>query len=302
MVAEAKGSDNDAGGKRGRHPRAEDAPVDRRCFGDHLRRWRRVRQLSQLGLAVATGVSARHLSFLETGRSRPSREMVLRLANALAVPLRERNPMLESAGFAPMYRLRAWDDPDLRPAMRSVHTVLAAHMPHPALALDRLYDVVASNDAAEALLRRLLPHGEGAKINVIRATLHPRGLAPRIVNFPEWRADVLMRLRQQARLTGDAALSALHREVAAYPGPGLAPVPRHARPEARPDLFLPLELRVDRQILRFVTTMTVFGSPHDIALQELAIETFLAADEATACFLRDVCGASAARASTIGRS
>lgn len=261
--------------------------MDRPGFGDHLRRWRRARRLSQIDLAAMAGVSARHISFLETGRSQPSREMVLRLAQSLAVPLRERNPMLESAGFAAMYRARHWDDPDLGPALQSVRTVLAAHMPHPALALDRLYDVVATNAAAAALLRRLLPQGDGSPINVIRATLHPQGLAPHIVNFADWRADVLMRLEQHARLTEDAALSALHREVSAYPMPGGLPAPDRMRAAARPDVILPLELRLEQQVLRFITTMTVFGSPHDIVLQELAIETFFAADEQTARFLRE---------------
>jgi len=268
--------------------------MDRLSFGDYLRRWRRVRQLSQLDLAVVAGVSARHVSFLETGRSQPSREMVLKLAESLAVPLRERNPMLESAGFAAMYRTRAWDDPDLRSAMLSVRTVLAAHMPHPALALDRLYNVVATNDAAAALLRELLPQGESSTINVIRATLHPQGLAPKIVNFTDWRADVLMRLAQQAHLTGDAALSELHREVSAYPMPCGKPAPSRVRAAARPDVILALELRVAQQVLRFITTLTLFGSPHDILLQEMAIVTFFAADERTACFLRDTASSSGA--------
>ena len=160
------------------------------------------------------GLSARHVSFLETGRSQPGREMVHKLAESLAVSSRERNIMLKSAGFAAMHRTRPWDDPDLRTATRSVRTVLAAHLPHRALALDRLYNVVATNDAAALLRRNRLPQVESATINVIRASLHPRGLAPMIVNFTDWLADVLMQLAQQAQLTGDAALSALHREAA----------------------------------------------------------------------------------------
>lgn len=268
--------------------------MDRLGFRDHFRRWRRLRHLSQLDLAVAAGVSARHMSFLETGRSQPSREMVLKLAQCLAVPLRERNPMLELAGFAPMYRTRAWDDPDLRPAMQSVRTVLAAHTPHPALALDRLYNVVATNDAAAALLRKVLPQGETTTINVIRATLHPQGLAPHIINFADWRADILMRLDQQARRTGDADLSALRQEVSAYPMPCGAPAPKLARPSPAPDVILPLELRVGQEVLRFITTMTVFDSPHDIVLQEMAIETFFAVDERTARFLRDAASSTVA--------
>lgn len=287
MMVGAKGTDNDLGGNHGLRRREEDELLDKRSFGDHVRMWRRVRRVSQLDLAAMAGVSTRHLSFLETGRSQPSREMVLKLAQALAVPLRDRNPMLESAGFAAMYRTRAWDDPDLRPAMRSVQTVLAAHMPHPAVALDRLYDVVAANDAATALLRKLLPQHASSTINVIRATLHPQALAPSILNFTDWRADVLMRLAQQARLTGDSALSDLHREVSAYPLPPGLPAPRRVRPAAKPEVILPLELRVGDRVLRFITTMTVFGSPHDIVLQEMAIETFFAADETTARFLRD---------------
>jgi transcriptional regulator with XRE-family HTH domain len=261
--------------------------MDRPGFGDHLRRWRRACGLSQIDLAAVAGVSARHISFLETGRAQPSREMVLKLAQSLAVPLRERNPMLASAGFAAMYRTRAWDDPDLRLALQSVRTVLAAHMPHPALALDRLYHVVEANAAATALLQTLLPQGDAGTINVIRATLHPQGLAPHIVNFTDWRADVLMRLDRQAQQTGDAELSALHREVSAYPLPAGCPAADRAPAAGAPGVILPLELRWGQQVLRFITTMTVFGSPHDIVLQELAIETFFAADEETARFLRE---------------
>ena len=288
MIDAAIGPDNDSRGKRERRPCMQHEPMDRLDFGDHLRKWRRVRRLSQLGLAEMAGVSARHVSFLETGRSLPSREMVLKLAQALGVPFRERNPMLASAGFAAMYRTRDWDDPDLRLLMQSVRTVLAAHMPHPALALDRLYNVVATNAAAAMLLRALLPHDESATINVIRATLHPEGLAPLIVNFTDWREDVLTRLARQVQLTGDAALAELYREVSTYPMPCGTPAPERMRQGMRPDVILTLELRVEQQILRFITALTVFGSPHDILLQEIAIETFLAADEATARFLRGV--------------
>ena len=293
MIAVALRPDNDLRSKRSGRPGVYDELMDRPGFGEHLRRWRRIRRLSQMDLAAAADVSERHISFLETGRAQPSREMVLRLAQALAMPLRERNPMLEAAGFAAMYRARSWDDPDLEAAMRSVRTVLAAHMPHPALALDRRYDVVESNAAATVLLRTLLPQAQTPPLNVIRATLHPEGLAPHILNFADWRTDVLMRLGEQAQRTGDPELAALHREVAAYPMPAGAAVPDTTHRGVRPDVILPLELRVGEAVLRFITTLTVFGSPHDIVLNELAIETFFAADDPTARFLRETIAGSA---------
>src|SRR6478752_1938968 len=188
-------------------------------FGAHLRHWRQHRRLSQQGLAHEAAISTRHLSFVETGRALPSREMVLRLAERLQVPLRERNAMLVAAGYAPMYRERPLDDPALGPAREAVDLILRAHEPAPALAVDRHWNLVAAN--------RMLPHLLGgadaallqAPVNVLRLSLHPQGLAGRIANIVQWREHVFQRLRQQLHATGDAALAALLDELRALPLP-----------------------------------------------------------------------------------
>ena len=259
-------------------------------FAEMLRQWRRRRNLSQLDLSLASGVSTRHISCLETGRAKHSREMVIQLADGLAVPLRSRNPMLEAAGFAPMHRQREWSDPELRSALLAVRTLLEAHSPYPAFALDRLYNVIEANRAATVFLRHMLPLWEFAPLNVVRATLHPQGLAPHIGNWAAWRAHVLLRLDQQVQSTGDAELAALRHEVGAYPV-AEAPSPPPC-PAAPPGWILPLEIRAGADVLRFITTQTVLGSPHDIVLQELTIETLLAADEATGRWLRNMASGS----------
>jgi len=251
-------------------------------FGDHLRRWRRRRQLSQEALADRANLSTRHLSFLETGRANPSREMVLRLAERLEVPLRERNPMLEAAGFAPRYRSTPLDAPEMQAARRSLEIVLEHHMPNPCLAFDRGYDLVAANAAAGALMEGAAPELLAPPVNVLRLSLHPRGVAPRIVNFAQWRRHLLERLRRECESTGDAVLAALREEVLGYPVsfPGQDDFGKDA-PPGFADVLLPLRLRTEHGVLSFISMVSVFGTPHDITLQELAIETFLPADEAT---------------------
>jgi transcriptional regulator with XRE-family HTH domain len=252
-------------------------------FGDQLRLWRRRRQLSQEALAERANLSPRHLSFLETGRANPSREMVLRLAERLEVPLRERNPMLQAAGFAPRYRSTPLDAPEMQAARRALERVLERHLPNPCLAFDRHYDLVAANAAASALMRGVAPGLLAPPVNVLRLSLHPLGVAPRIVNFAQWRGHLLDRLRRECVATGDAVLARLQDEVLEYPAPteGAGEQEEDVAPPGLEDVLLPLRLRTERGVLSFISIVTVFGTPHDITLQELAIETFLPADAAT---------------------
>lgn len=248
-------------------------------FGDHLRSWRQRRHLSQQALAERADLSTRHLSFLETGRASPSREMVLRLAERLAVPLRERNPMLQAAGYAPMYRSRPLDAPEMQSVRRSLDQLLRSHLPYPALVFDRRYDVVASNEAVGVLLAGVAPRWLQPPLNVVRLSLHPQGVAARIVNFGQWREHILGRLQRQFELTGDGFLQGLLAEVAAYPLPEGG---QESVAAGHPDVVLPLRLRTGGGVLSFFSTVTVFGTPHDITLQELAVESFFPADDFTA--------------------
>lgn len=259
-------------------PSTLSAPV-----GELLRSWRQRRRLSQLDLAGDADVSTRHLSYVETGRSLPSREMVLRLAERLEVPLRERNRMLTAAGYAPMFAERRLDDPALAAARRAVDLVLKGHEPFPALAVDRHWTLVAHNRMLPLLLDSLPPELMQPPVNVLRLSLHPRGLAPRILNLAEWRAHLFARLRQQIDASGDATLAALLDELAAYPVPPAGAPVRHAEPAA---VVVPLQLATPGGTLSFISTITVFGTPVDVTLSELALETFFPADDATAQALR----------------
>jgi len=262
-------------------------PSAPRHFGEHLRHWRQHRRLSQEGLAQEAEVSTRHLSFVETGRSVPSREMVLRLADRLQVPLRERNALLVAAGYAPMYRERPLSDPALAPARQAVDLILKAHEPHPALAVDRHWNLLAANRMVAPLLAGAAPTLLEGPVNVLRLSLHPQGLAPRILNLVQWREHLFERLQQQIRATGDAQLAALLDELRAYPVPG-AGQDRRLDGEllgvAMPFLFQPSH----GPLLRLISTTTVFGSPVDVTLQELALETFFPGDEASAAALREL--------------
>lgn len=253
------------------------------AFGEHLRHWRQQRRLSQLDLAQEADISTRHLSFVETGRSTPSREMVLRLAERLAIPLRERNALLVAAGYAPMYRERPFDDPELAPARKAVELILRSHEPYPALAVDRHWNMVAANRALPHLLAGADPGLLQTPVNVLRLSLHPRGLAGSIANLSQWRAHLFERLRQQIHATGDGALAALLEELKSYPVPEGGG--EHLQGEHL-GVAMPLRLRTPTGVLSFISTTTVFGSPVDITLQELALETFFPADESTAEALR----------------
>jgi transcriptional regulator with XRE-family HTH domain len=251
-----------------------------RPVGDLLRDWRQRRRLSQLDLALDADISTRHLSFVETGRATPSRELLLHLADQLGVPLRERNAMLLAAGYAPAYAERPLDDPALAAARAAVDLLLKAHEPFPALAVDRRWNLVAANGAVDPFLEGVAPELLAPTMNVLRLSLHPRGLAPRILNLGEWRAHILDRLHQQIAATGDEGLEALHAELSAYAG---ADGPPH---HDYGGVVVPLRLRTAAGDLSFFSTITVFGTPVDITLSELAIEAFFPADEATAKALR----------------
>ena len=247
--------------------------------GTLLREWRQRRRLTQMDLALEAEVSPRHLSFVETGRAQPSREMLLRLSEQLDVPLRERNALLVSAGFAPMYRERPLGDAALEAARQAVELVLAAQKPFPAFALDRHWNIVATNHAMPQLFAGIADELRGPPMNALRVSLHPQGLAPRIANLAEWRAHLLSRLRRQVGLTADPALRQLLEECAAYPGGEAPAVEPHG-------VLVPLRLHAPGGTLSFFSTTTVFGTPVDVTLSELAIEMFFPADEATARAVR----------------
>jgi len=254
--------------------------VQTQTVGTMLRDWRRRRHLSQLDLACEADISSRHLSFLETGRSQPSREMVLHLAERLDVPLRERNTMLLAAGYAPVYGERPLDDPTLQAARRVVDLVLAGHEPFPAIAVDRHWTLIASNRAVSPLLGGIELSLLEPPVNVLRLGLHPRGLAPRIANLDQWRSHLLARLRRQIEVSADPVLAELLNELSSYPMPHLE---RPHTPDAIDfaGVAVPFQIATEVGILSFLSTTTVFGTPVDITLSELALETFFPADSLT---------------------
>ena len=244
-------------------------------MGGLLRQWRKRRGLSQLELALRADVSARHVSFLENGRSRPTREMVLRLSERLDVPLRERNTLLLAAGFAPAYPEHRLGDVPMAAVSTAIGQILRGHLPYPALVVDRHWNLVEANDAVAVLVDGSSPDLLEPPVNVLRLSLHPDGIAPRIRNLAQWRAHLLDRLDHQFRVTGDPQLADLHTELAGYPG-GAS---RTANPAA---LMVPLEIAAGEARLSFLSTTTVFGTALDVTVAELAIETFHPADPATA--------------------
>jgi transcriptional regulator with XRE-family HTH domain len=253
-------------------------------FGDYLRHWRQHRRLSQLDLAQEAEISTRHLSFVETGRSVPSREMVLRLAERLDVPLRERNALLVAAGYAPMYRERQLDDPAFAPAKQAVELILKSHEPYPAFAVDRHWNLIAANNMVPLMLSGADASLLDGQVNVLRLSLHPKGVAPRIANLAQWRNHIFERLRQQIQATGDGELVSLLEELRGYPVPeGSGDV--HMEGEHL-GVVMPFKYRTDHGILNFISTTTIFGTPVDVTLQELAMETFFPADAMTAQALR----------------
>jgi transcriptional regulator with XRE-family HTH domain len=251
--------------------------------GGLLRQWRQRRRLSQLDLACDAGISTRHLSFLETGRAQPSRDMVLLLSEQLDVPVRERNVLLVAAGFAPIFPERPLDDPALAPARAAIGLVLDRQKPYPAFALDRHWQIVASNAALPQLYEDVAADLLQSPINAMRLSLHPHGLAPRIINLAEWRAHLLYRLRRQVELTADAALIELLREVSAYPGATHAPVQTS---HLEREIAVPFRIKIGNDVLSFLSLTTVFGNPIDVVLSELALELFFPADDQTDAAVR----------------
>jgi transcriptional regulator with XRE-family HTH domain len=249
--------------------------------GPLIRQWRLRRSLSQLELASRSAVSGRHLSFIETGRARPSREMILHLAQRLDVPLRERNRLLLAAGYAPTFGEHALDEPGMSPVRDALERFLRAHEPYPAVVVDRHWNIVAMNSGVALLTEGVAPELLEPPANALRATLHPRGMAPRIVNFAEWSSHLLERLRRQAELTADDELHGLWEELAGYPGVEES----SADDDAGHDILLPLRLRHADGVLELFSTVTTFGTPLDVTLSELAIEAFYPADERTAAVL-----------------
>jgi transcriptional regulator with XRE-family HTH domain len=250
--------------------------------GTIIREWRKRRRMSQLDLALEADISQRHLSFLESGRSRPSRDMALAISEHLDMPLRQRNRLLLAAGFAPNFAERALDSAPLKPALDAVQAVLTAHQPNPAIAVNRHWNLVLGNDAIRPFLGLVKEESLlEAPINVLRLSLHPDGLAPMIANLAEWRAHLLDRLSRLNDQYADEELHALEEELRAYPGGRDRRVDLHAAG----DIAVPLKMNIGGTEFSFISTITVFGTPLDVTLSELAIETFFPADEETRAFL-----------------
>src|ERR1700737_2693326 len=242
-------------------------PIKPVHIGDHLREWRQRRHLSQLDLAGDAEISARHLSFVETGRAAPSREMVLKLAERLEVPLRERNVLLVAAGVAPAFPQRSLDDPALKSA---------------GAADDRHWNLVSANRMVMPLLRGIPARLLGQPFNILRLAFHPEALAARTVNLAEWCSHLLERLHRQCEATADPGLIKLYSELKAYP------IPARSAPLAADSVAIPFKLRHDGDVLSFISTTMIFGTPVDITLSELALETFFPADDLTAERMRSM--------------
>ena len=253
------------------------------AVGELLRGWRERRRLTQLELALQAEVSTRHLSFVETGRATPSREMILHLAEQLDVPLRERNQLLLAGGYAPLYSQKGLDARELTVVRDAIHNVVAAHEPNPAVVVDRHWNLVDANSAVALFLEGVAPELRTPPVNVMRLSLHPRGVASRIINLVQWRAHLLGRLRREIAQTADAELVELYTEVRGYqphlestlvesPGAG--------------EVVVPLRFRADDQELVFFSMVAAFGTPLDITVEELALELFFPANSSTADALR----------------
>ncbi|MEU0161553.1 helix-turn-helix transcriptional regulator [Streptomyces sp. NPDC006261] len=261
--------------------------------GPLLRGWRERRRISQLDLALRADSSARHISFIETGRSRPSEDMVLRLAEQLDIPVRERNALLVVAGYAPRYAQTPLDDPAMASVREGLDRLLAGYEPFPALVVDGTYDVVAANRGIALLMEGVSEELLTPPLNAMRITLHPAGLAPRILNLREWRADLLAQMERQIALVRSPELNTLYQEVTAYPVADLADRRADGRGaggrarERTPSFALPLVIEHGGRVLSFIASIATFNTPMDVTVAELAIETFLPADRETAAYLRE---------------
>ncbi len=269
---------------RGHGARVRLGPVIEQQIGSELREWRGRRRLSQMELALDAGVSTRHLSFVETGRSRPSAELVLALAERLEVPLRQRNALLLAAGYAPRYSSYSLDDPELKPIRDALGAVLAGHEPYPALAVDRHWDLVASNAALGILLEGVAPQLLEPPVNTLRLALHPDGLAGRVMNLGRWRAHLMQRLERAISLQPDEQLQQLRSELLEY-ADSTTPGERPAGEEVMFPLLLSSEQHGQ---LTFYSTITTFGAAYDVTVAELAVEAFFPADERTVAALATV--------------
>jgi transcriptional regulator with XRE-family HTH domain len=254
-----------------------------RPVGELLRQWRERRRLSQLDLSLQTEISTRHLSFVETGRSRPSRDLLLRLAEQLEVPLRERNHLLLAGGYAPAYGQMALDAPEMDAVRAALRQVLAGHEPYPAVVVDRGWNLVDANASVALFLERVSPELLAPPANVLRVSLHPGGMAPHILNLGEWRAHLLGRLRRQIALTADPTLAELYDELRSYPCDQPAPEREVPGPG---EVVVPLRIRRGDRELSLLSIMASFGTPLDVTVAELAIESFFPADAETRDILR----------------
>jgi transcriptional regulator with XRE-family HTH domain len=256
--------------------------------GTLLREWRQRRNLSQLELALRSAVSARHLSFIETGRAQPSREMVLHLADRLDIPLRDRNRLLLAAGFAPIFGERSLDESEMAPVREALDRFLAAHEPYPAVVVDRHWNVIAANRGVFYLNREVAPELRAPPANALRIALHPDGLAPRISNLADWSGFLLAHVRREIDATGDPDLEALYQELVSYPGVSTGEDRLDA--SAPNEIMLRYELRLDDTDLALFCTFTTFGTARDLTLAELTIVAFYPADAATAAALSAAVG------------
>lgn len=252
-------------------------------MGQQVRHWRDRRRLSQLQLASQAEISTRHLSFIETGRAQPSREMLLRLASHLDVPLRDRNSLLLAAGYAPLFEATSMEAPQMASVRSAIRRVLTGHEPFPALVMDRDWNLVEANSGLDLFTAEVAPDLVASPMNMIRLALHPDGLSSRILNLAEWRAHLLGRLRRRITMIGDSSLGELYEELCGYPG---SQQPGDPDGHDEPDVVMPMQLRYGKKELSLFCTVAVFGSPLDITVAELAIETFFPADGATGEFLR----------------
>lgn len=254
--------------------------------GPMLREWRDRRRMSQLDLAMRADSSARHISFIETGRSQPSRAMVLRLADHLDVPVRDRNALLVAAGFAPHFPERNLDDPSMQELRESLDQLLRGYEPFPALIVDGTYQVVAANRGVQIMMDGVAPELLTPPVNAIRLMLHPHGIAPRIRNFGEWRGHLLHQMQRQLAMGRSAPLRELFDEVSAFPSPEPCGEELAAAIVKSAPFALPLVIDHDGRTLSFVSVIATFNTPMDVTVSELALETFLPADRETAEYLR----------------
>ena len=260
------------------------ATTSGRQVGELLRSWRERRRLSQLELSSRVEVSTRHLSYIETGKSRPSPEMILRLTEHLELPLRERNQVLLAGGYAPAFAQRSLGEPDLARVADALRLVLDRHLPYPAVVLNRWWEMVDANAAISWLLDGVSPALLNPPVNVLRLTLHPEGLAPRIANLGQWRAHLLLQLRRRLELTGDDQLRTLHSELHSYGGAERVPAP------SAHDVVLPMKLRAGDQVLSMFTIAASLGTAADVTVEELVVEAFYPADDTTDLTLRAMSG------------